>query len=186
MQQTPKYPVESADHLFVPGDYLTPSGKSIIIPILKRIKRPFTRVFIHCSASDSAWMDCVGAMRDIHVKERGWRDVGYHFFIRKDGTLEAGRNIEQTPSAQAGNNTGTIAVCVHGLDIDKFTEAQRQTLSKLAWGIDRTYPDLVTYHGHCEVSSKTCPVFDYRTWLNLDKFGRFNKGNKKDALAWTQ
>ena len=29
----------------------------------------------------------------------------------------------------------------------------------------------ITFHGHCEVSNKTCPVFNYKNVLNLDSLG---------------
>ena len=55
--------------------------------------RPIDRVFVHCSASDYPQHDNVATMRQWHL-ERGWSDVGYHFFIRKDGTLEIINEID--------------------------------------------------------------------------------------------
>ena len=134
-------------------------------------KRPISRVFIHCSASDRPEHDNVATMRDWH-KARGWSDVGYHYFIRKDGTLERGRSTELTPAAQAGHNTGTLAVCLHGLDKAKFTVAQFSTLSAMCREINTAYDGKITFHGHNEVAAKACPVFDYRAVLGLDAKGR--------------
>jgi peptidoglycan hydrolase-like protein with peptidoglycan-binding domain len=39
--------------------------------------------------------------------------------------------------------------------------------------IDEAYDGQVTFHGHCEVSSKSCPVFAYREVLGLDASGAF-------------
>ena len=129
------------------------------------------RVFVHCSASDHASHDTVATMRKWH-KERGWSDVGYHLFIRKSGQLEAGRPLENTPAAQAGNNRGTIAICLHGLKEEKFTDAQFDTLKALCVQINNAYGGGVTFHGHREVAAKACPVFDYKAVLKLDGFGR--------------
>ena len=129
------------------------------------------RVFIHCSASDHAHHDDVKVMRKWHLA-RGWSDVGYHFFIKKDGTLQEGRPLRRVPAAQGGHNSGTIAICLHGLDKDKFTCEQFKTLNKLCDDIKKVIP--VTFHGHTEVSAKTCPVFDYKKVLNLN-----NKGEKQ-------
>ena len=78
-------------------------------------------VFIHCSASDNPKHDDVDVIRKWHVDEppygRGWSDIGYHYFIKKDGTLEIGRSLERTPAAQRGYNRGSFAICLHGLDI---------------------------------------------------------------------
>jgi hypothetical protein len=129
------------------------------------------RVFVHCSASDHASHDNVATMRRWHL-DRGWRDVGYHLFIRKSGMLEDGRPLEETPAAQAGNNMGTIAICLHGLKEDRFTKDQFDTLRALCLEINNAYDGALTFHGHREVAAKACPVFDYKAVLKLDRFGR--------------
>lgn len=102
---------------------------------------------------------------------RGWRDVGYHFFIRKDGVVERGRSIESIPAAQAGHNSGSIAICAHGLK--DFTDIQLQAVKAFCGTIDSAYDNNMTFRGHCEVNvNKTCPVFDYKELLNLDKKGK--------------
>ena len=134
------------------------------------------RVFLHCSASDVPSHDSVSMIRRWHTdpppKGRGWSDVGYHYFINKSGTVEIGRPINRTPAAQAGHNTGTIAICLHGLDEDKFTEVQFAALKSLCLDINDSYAGALTFHGHREVASKACPVFDYKRLLNLDSYGR--------------
>lgn len=97
--------------------------------------RKIHRVFIHCSASDHAHHDNISTMRYWHVA-RGFSDVGYHFFIRKDGTLEYRRDLDKTPSAQKGHNRHTLAICMHGLKVEHFTQAQFDTLRTLAVQID--------------------------------------------------
>ena len=144
-----------------------------------RPQREVDRVFIHCSASDEPAHDSVEVMRKWHTDPepagRGWSDVGYHFFIRKDGELETGRDIERTPAAQKGNNTGTIAICLHGLEEERFTAAQFQTLEELCRAIDAAYDSQLTFHGHREVANKDCPVFDYARVLGLDSDGSFSR-----------
>lgn len=135
-------------------------------------KRPVSRVFLHCSASDNPMHDDISVMRKWHVEGNGWSDVGYHAFIKKDGTLQMGRPLERTPAAQKGHNLGTIAICCHGLDVKKFTDKQRETLYRYCTEINNAYNKSLTFHGHCEVSLKSCPVFDYKDWLKLDRFGR--------------
>ena len=134
--------------------------------------RPVDHVFLHCSASDDPDHDDIATIRAWHVDGNGWSDVGYHYFIRKDGTLQTGRPLERIPAAQAGNNLGSIAICLHGLALENFTDAQYRTLAALAREIDRAYSGRVTFHGHREVSAKACPVFPYRTVLGLDENGR--------------
>lgn len=135
-------------------------------------KRRVSKVFLHCSASEHGDVE---AIRRWHL-ERGWSDIGYHYVILKDGELEVGRPIEQTPAAQKGHNTGSIAICLIGLDKDLFTAPQRSTLLTLCNEIDAAYEHEVTFHGHCEVAAKACPVFDYRRWLDLDRNGKLFGG----------
>lgn len=133
-------------------------------------RRKVTRVFIHCTASDVPRHDNVEAIRQMHL-DRGWSDIGYHLFIRKNGTLEAGRDLEKVPAAQRGHNTNTIAICLHGLKKDKFTQDQFDTLKQLCLEINQAYDGEISFHGHREVAAKSCPVFDYVSVLKLDTYG---------------
>lgn len=144
-----------------------------------RPERYIERVFVHCSASDKPEHDDMEVIRRWHTDPkpagRGWTDVGYHFFIRKTGLLETGRSLERIPAAQRGNNTGTIAICLHGLKDELFTSAQFETLIGLCKEINEAYDTQVTFHGHCEVANKDCPVFDYRRVLGLDADGAMTR-----------
>ncbi len=50
----------------------------------------------------------------LHRDERGWADVAYHYFIGKDGTLYAGRDVSVRGVHVAGYNTGCLGVCLLG------------------------------------------------------------------------
>jgi len=142
----------------------------------RKPNRKVDRVFLHCSASDNANHDNVATMRAWHVdpppKGRGWSDVGYHIFVRKSGQVEMGRSLERTPAAQSGHNTGTIAICLHGLNEAKFTQAQYSVLKDICIQINNAYDGAVTFHGHREVAAKACPVYLYKDILALDSYGR--------------
>lgn len=138
--------------------------------LFKKPSRKIKRVFIHCSASDKPKNDDVSVMDRWH-KARGWSGVGYHFYIKRDGDIQVGRDIEKTPAAQKGNNTGTIAICLGGLSVDLFTDAQFSSLNSICNSINGAYDGKVTFHGHNEVSSKSCPVFNFREVIGLDSRG---------------
>ena len=73
------------------------------------IKRNKTdTVVIHCADTPED-MD-IGAekIREWHTKERGWDDIGYHWVIRRDGTLDPGRPLEMQ---------GAHAVAVNGSSV---------------------------------------------------------------------
>lgn len=143
-------------------------------------RRVVTATFIHCSASDRPEHDDVSVMRQWH-RARGWSDVGYHFFIRKDGEIQEGRDLERIPAAQAGHNSGTIAICLHGLTEERFTEDQFNSLRDLCQAINGHYADM-RFRGHKEVAAKACPVFDYKAVLGLTHGGHMAG---KDADAGT-
>lgn len=132
-------------------------------------------LFFHCSASDRPEHDDVSVMRDWHVNGNGWSDVGYHYFVKKSGAWQAGRPLEKTPAAQGeGFNSGTIAVCLHGLAKAAFTSEQFRTGYAMVRAICDAYGERgvqIRVRGHCEVYPKECPVFDYRRAFGLDAAG---------------
>jgi peptidoglycan hydrolase-like protein with peptidoglycan-binding domain len=85
--------------------------------------------------------------------------------------VQFGRDASLTPAAQAGHNSGTVAICVNGLTDLDFTSDQFNALRRLCREIDTAHGGKVTFHGHCEVSSKSCPVFDYKQVLKLSRDG---------------
>lgn len=137
--------------------------------------RPVHSLFFHCSASDRPEHDDVSVIRDWHVRGNGWADVGYHFYIKRDGTIQRGRALESTPAAQGnGFNAGTIAVCLGGLTKSQFTPAQFEAGYSIVRAIVDAYESRgvkIRVRGHREVYPKECPVFDYRRAFGLDAEG---------------
>lgn len=134
-------------------------------------KRSVHSVFLHCSASDKAQHDNIKTIESWHLS-RGFSKIGYHYFISKDGIIHEGRSLKEIPAAQGGKNTGSIAICLHGLKVEKFTKEQFSSLKKLCEKIKSSYsPSTIKFRGHCEVSSKACPVFDYKSVLGLSPEG---------------
>lgn len=133
--------------------------------------RHVERVFLHCSASeiDMEGQGMVDEIRRWHLK-RGFSDVGYHVLIDKAGLVLHGRDLEKMPAAQKRHNARTIAIMVHGLT--DFPAVMLEACRALCAEINEAYQGRITFHGHCEVSAKSCPVFDYRALLALDRFQR--------------
>ena len=127
-------------------------------------------VVIHCSATPPS-MD-IGAkeIRKWHVEDNGWRDIGYHLVIRRNGIAEGGRPLHVTPAAQRGYNKGSIAIClVGGVDQDNspednFTLEQFEMLrTELLWLRDEY--DIVSIVGHSDLANKDCPCFNVTDWV---------------------
>ncbi len=137
--------------------------------IFNKPKRLVKECFLHCSASDNPKHDDVSIIDSWH-RANGWNGIGYHYFIKGNGLVQAGRSLETTPAAQAGHNTGTIAICLHGLA--NFTQAQHASLKDLCEQINESYGGKIRFRGHKEIDpNRTCPVYDYKKILDLDDEG---------------
>lgn len=124
--------------------------------------RPVAKHIIHCS--DSRTGD-VNEIRKWHLK-RGWRDIGYHFVILVDGTIEVGRPIDEVGAHCYPHNTGSIGTCLIGTDV--FLPAQFAALKALHQTLKAFYPSM-TVHGHNEFNeNKTCPNFDVHKVIEND------------------
>ena len=119
--------------------------------------REVTRIILHCSASDIPMQ--TADMIDQWHKARGFTKIGYHYFIRHDGTIEKGRGLEEVGAHAEGYNKDSIGICLAGLTL--FKPVQFKALSKVLDELKLLYPK-ATVHGHREFNpNKTCPVFDY-------------------------
>jgi len=136
----------------------------------KKPVRGVKEIFVHHSASARPEDDDISVMRKWHL-ERGYQDVGYHYFITSGGVIQPGRNLELIPAAQGGHNTGTIAICLSGVG-SAFSDAQFDALRVLCKEINKAYAGAVTFHGHKEVYATECPHYDYKKILKLDATGK--------------
>lgn len=132
--------------------------------------REVTKVYLHHSASNKPEHDDISVIREWHI-QRGFNDVGYHFFITSDGNIQRGRSLELIPAAQQGFNTGSIAICVSGTSGD-LTKPQIKSLQELCGQINKAYSGEISFHGHKEVMPTECPAYDYRKILSLDQSGK--------------
>lgn len=115
---------------------------------------------MHCSASDHD--EDIQIVRQWHLK-RGFRDIGYHFYIRKNGEIQLGRPIEIIGAHCEGENSDSIGVCLAGDQY--FTREQFSTAKKLNHMLLVLFN--CSFHPHSEYSKegKTCPNFDIKLVL---------------------
>ena len=129
--------------------------------------RNITEIIIHCSATREG----VNFNRndiDRWHKQRGFDEIGYHYVILLDGTVEKGRNIEKQGAHCVGHNKNSIGICyIGGLDEngkgkDTRTVQQKVALYNLLVTLKHIYPK-ATIHGHREYANKECPCFDVKS-----------------------
>ena len=106
-------------------------------------------------------------------KQKGWAGCGYHFVIRRDGTIEKGRAVNVPGAHAEGYNTRSLGIClVGGLAPDgkepenNFTAIQMAMLrSKLNELKADDYREAeVLGHRDLPGVKKACPSFDVRAW----------------------
>lgn len=129
--------------------------------------RDINKIILHCSATREGQDISTETIRGWHVNERGWSDIGYHYVILLDGTVDKARPVERQGAHVRGHNKGSIGICyVGGCDADMNpkdtrTDLQKDSLTELISYLMDSYED-ATLHGHNEFSSKACPSFNVK------------------------
>lgn len=159
--------------------------------------RKINEIIIHCSDTQEGRDVTAGDIRRWHTtpKEkggRGWRDIGYHYVIRLDGTIELGRPLEKAGAHCIGrkgedHNSHSIGICyIGGRHIrkdgtwewaDTRTEEQRDAMARLVAMLLEAFPR-ATVHGHYEFATRACPCFDVQRWMKTDYEQRVKELNK--------
>lgn len=139
--------------------------------------RIIDKIIVHC-ADTFAHMDIGAKEIDRWHRERGWKAIGYNYVIRRDGTIEKGRdldgdgNVDEEVGAHArGFNANSIGIClVGGKGEDgnpdaNFTMLQYMALTTLKLKLLVKYPN-ADIMGHRDLDpSKDCPCFDVRAFI---------------------
>ena len=129
--------------------------------------RKINEIIIHCADTPEGRDDKAADIRRWH-KAQGWNDIGYHYIIDLDGTIEPGRPVETAGAHCAGHNANSIGICYVGgcnkemKPKDTRTDAQKAALLLLLKFLRAKYPEAKIY-GHRDFSDKPCPCFDAKT-----------------------
>lgn len=121
--------------------------------------RKIDLIVVHCSDSDIKSHDNIETIRSWHVNEKGWSDIGYHYFITKDGAVHTGRPLNIAGAHVRGFNSRSIGICLSGRN--KFTNEQFKSLERLCRELvskfNLTKLDILAHHDLDK--GKTCPNF---------------------------
>ena len=126
--------------------------------------RTIDKIIIHCSATLPGQRVDVETITRWH-KQRGFKTIGYHFFIDRSGTIHAGRPLEQQGAHCKGQNARSIGICYEGglnkegKPYDTRTILQRIAMKELVAQLQERFTE-ATVHGHREFANKACPCFD--------------------------
>ena len=128
--------------------------------------RTITLIIIHCSATPEGKSLSAEACRQDHNRLRGFRDIGYHFYITRDGEIHPGRPLEKAGAHCRNHNAHSIGICYEGgLDAASFpadtrTLEQKASLLALLRELKRIFPRALIVGHHDLNPTKACPCFD--------------------------
>lgn len=126
--------------------------------------REIKRIILHCTATVEG-LELKASTIDLWHKKRGWSEIGYHYVLYADGTIETGRDIRKKGAHAKGHNYDSVGVAyVGGIDKNKtpkdtMTMQQEMAFLHLVNSLRVVFGDM-SVHGHNEFSSKACPSFD--------------------------
>ena len=110
-------------------------------------------IVLHHAAATSCSAD------DIHRwhLHNGWAGIGYHFFVRKDGSVYRGRPEGAVGAHAAPNNWHSIGICFEGnFETDTMPPAQRKAGRELVQYLVDKY-GITKIVGHRDLDATACP-----------------------------
>lgn len=118
--------------------------------------------------------------------DNGWAGIGYHFVVRKDGTIERGRPVNTIGSHAGGFNSYSIGIHLSGdfsyaYPTDAQIESTALLLANLCtdYGIEISRSNII---GHCDLMSTDCPGTNLYSQLQIliDKAAYYARSNGED------
>lgn len=142
------------------------------------VRKSTRYIVLHCSATRPSQDVGTADIRRWHLAQ-GWSDIGYHYVIKRDGTVQKGRAESAVGAHVANHNAFSIGICMVGgvsqTDFtkpeDNFLPEQWESLKDLITVLIRKYPKaLVLGHRDFPNVAKACPSFNAREWAQKNGF----------------
>ena len=139
--------------------------------------RKITLIIVHCSAYRPDQTSSAAQIDSDH-RRRGWKfGIGYHYVVRRDGSIEPGRPEWMVGAHCVNHNAHSIGVCYEGgLDIrgqpaDTRTAEQKVAMRQLLEDLHRRYPRALIVGHHDLNPGKDCPCIPNvaREYADLQK-----------------
>lgn len=144
-------------------------------------------IIIHHTASTAK--ETVEQIHNFHINNNGWAGIGYHFYIRKDGTIYKGRDEKYAGAHCENYNSVSLGICLEGnFEIEKPTEKQIQSVTDLVKYLRKKYGDFKLV-GHRDLNATACPGKNlYSQLLSIDananeKFVKVFMSNNKLSVV---
>ena len=139
------------------------------------IRSKTKKLVLHHAAASKCSVD------DVHRwhKNNGWSGIGYHFFVRKDGSIWEGRPLKYVGAHAYGNNSDSIGVCFEGnFENEKMPDVQKEAGKELVSYILKEYPTITSVVRHKDLAATACPGKNF-------PFAEIKKGKTSAATTPT-
>lgn len=127
------------------------------------IRRMTEAIVLHHSCSKD---QTVEQIHREHIS-RGWNGIGYHYYIRRDGSIYSGRPQFAVGSHCQGYNKDTIGICFEGdFRKDEITEEQIVAGKELIAYLNKSFGKQLELFNHGELYPTMCPVINLKEILS--------------------
>lgn len=128
--------------------------------------RDIDYIVIHCAATKPSMDVPIERVKKWHL-DRGWSDIGYHYYITRDGEIHKGRKLSTIGAHVRGYNSKSIGICYEGginesgEPEDNRTKEQKKSLLKVVQILKFVFSNAIV-QGHRDFPNvnKACPSFD--------------------------
>ena len=132
-----------------------------------KCRRTINLIVVHCSATRVNQNFSIEDLETCH-KARGFAEIGYHYYITKDGTLYPGRHEDKVGAHARHYNQHSIGICYEGgLDeegrpANTLTHAQYRVIRHLLLQLKILFPqaEIVGHRDLPGATPKECPCFN--------------------------
>lgn len=116
------------------------------------------RIILHHAAASQCSVDDI----DRWHKQKDYSCIGYHFFIRKDGTIYRGRQENAVGAHAYQNNYNSIGICFEGdFEKEQMTDTQVEAGKELVAYLKNKY-NISKVQKHSDVNNTSCPGRNFR------------------------
>lgn len=122
------------------------------------IRNKTERIILHHADSSLCTADDI----DKWHKDNGWTCIGYHFFIRKDGSIYRGRQEDAVGAHAQGGNSDSIGICFEGrYGIEQMPNIQVESGKELVSYLKQKY-NITKVEKHSDENNTSCPGENFR------------------------
>lgn len=122
-----------------------------------------------------------GTAESIHTEHisKCWAGIGYHFYIRKDGSIYRGRPLDRCGAHCIPCNASSVGICFEGnFETETMSAAQKKSGRELVTYLRGIYPK-AELKRHKDMDSTACPGKNFP----FEEIGKGAVGTAKELTS---